>query len=623
MRGGRHTMGCERLAPILRRRRVVALVGFDSLVVLLAYTGFSALRWAGDSVPWSSVLALACVSLLAQLVGGWALMVYRGRDAVGSAEETLNILLLGVMATTLAYAVNEAQGGAAVDRTLPWAAGLAAVAAAVAARAAWRRYVVGSGGAPGTGARRTILLGAGEATRQLVRSMRTDPDSPFRAVALLDDDPWRRHLRIDGIPVRGTSRDLERVVREHAADLVIVSVPSGGRELFQDISERAAAIGVDVKILPSVPELLGSRVSIRDVRDVDLADLLGRHPVDTDLESIADFLRGKRVLVTGAGGSIGSELCRQISRWQPSELTMLDRDESALHAVQLSIHGHGLLDTPDVVLADIRDQAALRRVFEARRPQVVFHAAALKHLPILEQYPSEAVLTNVVGTSHVLEAAERVGVERFVNISTDKAADPVSALGLSKRAAERITADFARHCDGTYLSVRFGNVLGSRGSVLTAWTAQIAQGGPVTVTHPEVTRYFMTIQEAVQLVIQAGAIGRRGEVMVLDMGEPVRIDDVARKLIEQSGQQIEIVYTGLREGEKLDEILIASTEQDRRPVHDLITHVTVPPLCVDGFPSTGEQLTTERARRLLRQWCEVDRDAPADGNDLESVARTG
>jgi FlaA1/EpsC-like NDP-sugar epimerase len=285
--------------------------------------------------------------------------------------------------------------------------------------------------------------------------------------------------------------------------------------------------------------------------------------------------------VTGAGGSIGSELCRQICKFEPAALVMLDRDESALHAVQLSITGRALLDDPNLVLADIRDADEIKRVFAEHRPDVVFHAAALKHLTLLERHPEEAVKTNIWGTMHVLEAAAAAGVERFVNISTDKAADAISVLGLTKRIGERLTAGFARDADGVFLSVRFGNVLGSRGSVLGAFRSQIASGGPVTVTDPNVSRFFMTIEEAVQLVIQAGAIGRDGEALVLDMGQPVRIDEVAKRMIAEAGRDVEIVYTGLRPGEKLHEQLLGTGEIDRRPCHPLISHVDVPPL-TDG-----------------------------------------
>ncbi|MGI9030169.1 MAG: nucleoside-diphosphate sugar epimerase/dehydratase, partial [Ilumatobacteraceae bacterium] len=354
--------------------------------------------------------------------------------------------------------------------------------------------------------------------------------------------------------------------------------------------------GLGTKILPPVEELFRGEVTVGDIREVSDEDLLGRRRIETDVESIADYLTGQRVLVTGAGGSIGSELCRQIHRFGPAELMMLDRDESALHQVELSIHGRALLDSDQTILVDLRDEPALRAVFEQRRPQVVFHAAALKHLPLLERFPVEGYKSNVLGTLNVLRASQHVGVKAFVNISTDKAANPTSVLGYTKRMAERLTAHFGVSSSHDYLSVRFGNVLGSRGSVLTSFHEQIAQGGPITVTDPDVTRYFMTVPEAVQLVIQAGAIGHGGEVLVLDMGEPVRIHDLAKRLVARSGRDIRIEFTGLRPGEKLHEALLANGELDRRPMHPLILHSFVPPLdpaelaAPEGAPASPSEL---------------------------------
>jgi FlaA1/EpsC-like NDP-sugar epimerase len=286
-----------------------------------------------------------------------------------------------------------------------------------------------------------------------------------------------------------------------------------------------------------------------------------------------------------------------LHRLGPAELIMLDRDESALHEVQLRLHGRALLDSDETVLADIRDPRRIREVFERFRPQIVFHAAALKHLPLLERYPAEAVQSNILGTQTVLEAAAECGAESFVNISTDKAADPVSVLGYSKRVAERLTAHMAGQATGTYLSVRFGNVLGSRGSVLGALSAQVKTGGPLTVTHPDVTRYFMTVDEAVQLVLQAAAIGGSGEVLILDMGEPVRIADIARRLAAQSADPVEIVYTGLRPGEKLAEDLLGASEVDHRPRHPLVRHAHVKPLDpgeLSGLVLDGDEATLRR-----------------------------
>lgn len=422
------------------------------------------------------------------------------------------------------------------------------------------------------------MFGAGYMGDSIVRRMQTDTRSPYRPVGLLDDDPRKRHVRIGSIDVLGCLEDLPAVVARTEAEVLVVAVADANGELLRRVAVRAEPLGLLVKVLPTIDELLKGTSSVADLRDLSVEDLMGRRPVDTDVESIAGYLAGKRVLVTGAGGSIGSELCRQISKFGPSELIMLDRDETGLQAAQLAVMGHGLLDGREVVLANIREMDALEAIFDDRRPEVVFHAAALKHLPMLQQYPKEAWKTNVLGTRNVLEAARRVDVEAFINISTDKAADPTSVLGHSKRLAERLTSQVGAETGKPYLSVRFGNVLGSRGSMLPLFTRMIEKGGPLTVTHPEVTRYFMTIPEACQLVVQAGAIGEPGEVLILDMGEPVKILDVAKRMIEISGRDIEIVFTGLREGEKLHEDLRSEAEQDVRPKHKLISHTQVPGL---------------------------------------------
>ncbi|MCO7193199.1 nucleoside-diphosphate sugar epimerase/dehydratase [Pseudonocardia sp. McavD-2-B] len=441
-----------------------------------------------------------------------------------------------------------------------------------------------------------IVFGAGEAGSRLVRSMLADPAAGWHPVAVLDDDPVRRRrlAMLAGVPVRGGRDRIGAVAADTGATTLVIAVPGARAVEVEHISVAAVGSGLRVVKLPPLSTLL--QPGLRDLRDIDIDDLLGRDPVQIDAAAVAARIRGRRVLVTGAGGSIGAELCRQLHRAGPAELIMLDRDESALHAVQLSLHGRALLDTPDVVLADIRDAAALDVVFTERRPEVVFHAAALKHLPMLEQYPAEAWKTNVLGTLNVLEASAAVRVECFVNISTDKAARPVSVLGESKRITERLVAHMAERTGMPYLSVRFGNVLGSRGSVLTTFTRQIAAGAPLTVTHPDVTRYFMTIREACMLVLQAAAIGRDPEVMVLDMGEPVRIVDLARRLMAIYGCAVPIVYTGLRGGEKLHEELLGPSEVDTRPRHPRISQVAVVELsapeveavrAVDGDPAVA------------------------------------
>jgi FlaA1/EpsC-like NDP-sugar epimerase len=443
--------------------------------------------------------------------------------------------------------------------------------------------------APAPATVRIIVFGAGAAGSQLVHSLTRQPDAEYLPVAFLDDDPARRRLRICGVPVLGDRSRMAEVAARTGARVLVIAIARPSGTAIRDVTAEAERCGLVPKIIPSITELLSGSARIEGVRDPRISDLLGRTPVKTDIAAVADRFAGKRILVTGAGGSIGSELCRQLHRFGPAKLIMLDRDESALHAIQLDLYGRALLDSDETVLADIRDARRILQVFEQHRPDIVFHAAALKHLPLLERYPAEALKTNIWGTLSVLEAAAASGVGAFINISTDKAADPVSVLGYSKRVAERLTAHMAGSAGGTYLSVRFGNVLGSRGSVLTALSAQVAAGGPVTVTHPEVTRYFMTADEAVQLVLQAAVIGRDGEVLVLDMGEQVRIVDMARRLAGAVPRQVEIVFTGLRPGEKLTEDLLGRGEQDDRPYHPLIRHVPVTPLAPDlvtGLDST-------------------------------------
>ncbi|RMH68216.1 MAG: polysaccharide biosynthesis protein [Actinomyces sp.] len=434
-------------------------------------------------------------------------------------------------------------------------------------------------GAPSTGLRRrVVVVGVGDGGRQVIRSIRRDPARRFVPVAALDDDPGKRNLRVDGVRVEGTSDDLAAVAQRFGADLVVVAAPSIDSLRLRRLTEIVDEAGIEIVVVPSVPELLDGRVGIDDARTPSEADLLGRRRIDTDVESIAGYLTDRRVLVTGAGGSIGSEIVRQIQRFHPASVVMVDRDESALHAVQMSVCGRALLDDEQLVVADIRDAARIDEIFARHRPEVVFHTAALKHLPLLELHPGEALKTNVGGTLNVLRAADRCGTERVINISTDKAADATSVLGHTKRVGERLTSWYGRERGRPWVSVRFGNVLGSRGSVLGAFETQIAQGGPVTVTHPKVTRYFMTVDEAVQLVVQAGAVGDSGEVLVLDMGPPVRIDDIARRLASRAPRPVEIVYTGLRPGEKLHEVLWGVGEQEYRRSHPLLSHVLVPPL---------------------------------------------
>lgn len=529
----------------------------------------------------TSAVAIGGFASAVHAVMGYGGHLYRGRYRFGSFEEARAVFVTVLWTGGLLLAVNLTLPELPLPASGPVTAGVVAVVGMLGARCLWRlahdRRV-----RPDTHRATPVLLfGAGSAGRDLVRGMLRDRNSRYLPVGLLDDDPALKYMRVCGVPVIGDRWEIPLAVERTGARSVVFSVANADRQLIRDIRHICLDTGLDFKVVPSLSEVLDGRAAVADVRDVQISDLLGRRQIETDLESVAGYLTGKKVLVTGAGGSIGAELCRQIQRFAPSELMMLDRDESALHAVQLTLCGRALLDSSELILADLRDGETVREIFASRRPQVVFHAAALKHLPLLERHPAEAVKTNVRATLAVVEAA--CEAERFVNISTDKAANPSSVLGYSKRITERLTAHAAALNDGIFLSVRFGNVLGSRGSVLTAFTAQAAAGGPLTVTHPDVTRYFMTVEEAVQLVIQAAAIGRGGEALILDMGHPVRISEVARHIAEQAPRPLEIVYTGLRPGEKLHEELFGAGERDVRRSHPLISHVAVPPLHPDDL----------------------------------------
>ena len=557
---------------------------------------YEALRQPGPSVALgATVVLMACTGLL--------LGLYRGRFVPGSLLESAMLVAIAEAVTLVVFVavlVTGPHGG--LPRSRPVVAGAFVVLLALVLRSVVRRRELFGAGIR-EDAERVIVFGAGSGGRQLVQQLRRSSSSSFTPVAVLDDDPDKSHLYVDGVRVRGTRADIAEVAARSGATTLLVAIPSLGTDDLMDVRDRAEAAGLHVLVLPPLDAMMKGRVAEDELREIDVDDLLGRVPARLDLTRIAEGLRGRRVLVTGAGGSIGSELCRQLVRFRPGELMMLDRDESGLHATQLSIQEQAMLDGDDTLLVSIRDRGSVRRIFAERRPEIVFHAAALKHMPLLEHYPLEALKTNVLGTLNLLEAAEDFGVERFVTISTDKAANPSTALGTSKRISERLTAEFARRSVRTsFVSVRFGNVLGSRGSVLTVFEKQIRDGGPLTVTHPDVDRFFMTIPEACQLVLQAQAVGRTGETLVLDMGDPVRIADVARTLIERSGKEMEIVYTGLRAGEKLSEELFDDTEEVLRSGHEALSAVCVPPLGIDR-----DEIEAYSDHEVARAW--LDRHA--------------
>ena len=409
------------------------------------------------------------------------------------------------------------------------------------------------------GKRRVLIVGAGEAGALVVREMQKNAQLNLVPVCLLDDDPDKQKQQIHSVPVAGTLSDLARMIVVRRIHEVILAIPSAPGSLIRQVTDICRLRGIPFRTMPGIYELIGGKVNVSRLREVDIADLLRREPAHIDDHMVGISLGGKRVLVTGAGGSIGQELCRQIARWNPSTLILLGHGENSIFETLLEIEENFPSLAVHPVIADIRDLDRLNTVFEDHRPQVVFHAAAHKHVPLMEVNVDEAITNNVLGTRNVVEVSLNYGVERMVLVSTDKAIRPASVYGATKRLAELIVLDAAHRSGLPFSVVRFGNVLGSRGSIVPKFKRQIAQGGPVTITHPDMKRYFMTIPEAVHLVLQASAMGQGGEVFVLNMGEQVRVLDLTEDLIRLSGlepgKDIEIVFTGIRQGEKLSEEL--------------------------------------------------------------------
>lgn len=410
-----------------------------------------------------------------------------------------------------------------------------------------------------------LIVGGGDAGSTVIRELQINEDVKLRPVGVIDDDKSKQGRTLHGVDVVGTRHDIVRVVEEKNVDEILVSIPSmNGKEMKQilDICQKTPC---KLKTMPGLYQLINGEVDIRKIRDVEIEDLLGRDPVETNLEEISNFIHGKVVLVTGGGGSIGSELCRQIASFNPKTLIIVDIYENSAYDIQnelKAMYGKGL--DLKVIIASVRDFSRIRQIFKQYHPQIVYHAAAHKHVPLMEASPQEAIKNNVFGTLNVAKCAHEFKVSRFVLISTDKAVNPTNIMGASKRLAEMIIQSLNEHSRCEYVAVRFGNVLGSNGSVIPLFKRQIENGGPIKVTHPDIIRYFMTIPEAVELVLQAGAMARGGEVFVLDMGEPVKIVDLAKGLIRLSGlelgKDIDIKYTGLRPGEKMFEELLLSEE---------------------------------------------------------------
>ncbi|MCK1995784.1 polysaccharide biosynthesis protein [Psychrobacillus psychrodurans] len=421
---------------------------------------------------------------------------------------------------------------------------------------------------------RALIVGAGQAGIVLAKQMRQSINSDLIPIAFVDDDPNKQKLKVLDITVQGTIRDIPKIVEKYAIDHIIIAIPSLKKTNIQSIFEQCSKTKAKVKIMPSIEAVMTGKLSVNEMHEVKIEDLLGREEVELDMQSISEKLTNNTILVTGAGGSIGSEICRQVMKFKPKRILLLGHGENSIYQIDMELRQNGTIGTEIIpLIADVQDRYRIFNIVADYKPDVIYHAAAHKHVPLMEYNPMEAVKNNIIGTKNVAEAADTFGVGYFVMISTDKAVNPPNVMGATKRFAEMIVQNLAKNSETKFAAVRFGNVLGSRGSVIPLFKKQIAQGGPVTVTDPEMTRYFMTIPEASRLVLQAGVLADKGEIFVLDMGEPVKIVDLAIKIIRLSGyaeNEIGITFTGIRPGEKMYEELLNENEIHKEQIYPKI-----------------------------------------------------
>ena len=595
----------EDLAPnvgglVERVRRDAPLALLDLMVALVAYLVTLVLRFDG-SVPdeyWRSFWAFIPFALVGHLAMNQVCGLYGPMWRYASVLEARRIVRAGALGgggVVLADLLVEVVSGE--PRALPLSVivfgavlnllGIGAIRFQ-SRLFTYREWVLDAD------RHQVLVVGAGAAGSMMLKDLLHSPSLGFVPVAVVDDDRRKVGRRLHGVPVLGTLAAIPRLCERHGVSAVLLAIPSATGDLVRDVAGMCEQAGVALKVLPSVHEIIGGKVTARDLRDVRIEDLLGRKQVETDLEAVKAMLRGRRVLVTGAGGSIGSEIARQVASFGPSSLILLDHDETHLHDAVMSLDEYrddlaqaangadlGAAETRvEVVLADIRNRERVVNLFMRSRPDIVFHAAAHKHVPVLELHPEEALATNVLGTANLADAAVATGTGHFVLISTDKAINPKSVMGASKWLAEQVVRSL-QNGRTVFCAVRFGNVLGSRGSVVPTFFRQIARGGPVTVTDPNMARYFMSVQESVQLVLQAAALSTGGEVFTLDMGEPVRIMDLAERLIRLSGRipgrDVPIEITGARQGEKIFEDIVAGDEEQLPSGHPAIV-VSRPPV---------------------------------------------
>ena len=552
---------------------------FDSLIWFVSILLSTIIRYDGylPLISLPEIFKLSVIVLCLSIFFGNVLSLYSNRYEKGSIEEFVVISLSISLITTIIFCMRIVFSFPSLPRSISLVSGFIAIILTLALRVASRPELFKIYSKQ-VGGQKTLIYGAGITGRHIAEQMLRQGDT-YNPIGFIDDDVSKSNLRILGRPVVGTIEDFQKIYRSYKPEMLVISISNINSITILKIEELCKEFGLSLRIIPNVFKIFSGTINLTDIHDVSEEDLLGRVALKTNENDIDEFFKGKSVLVTGAGGSIGSEISRQLNRYALRGLYMLDRDETALLTLELSLKNNPQINEFDLILADIRDVDRVNEIFSSIKPDIVFHAAALKHLNFLEKFPEEAHKTNVVGTQNILRAANVNNVSTFVNISTDKAAQPSSVLGRSKLLTEQLTAGVkAENNKYKYLSVRFGNVIGSNGSFITTFRNQIKHGGPVTVTHPDVTRFFMTISEAVHLVLKSAVIGKNGETLILDMGEPMKIDLIARRMISASGQDIKIIYTGLNPGEKLNEVLFNSDENVEKSENNYIMRTKVKPI---------------------------------------------
>ncbi|PIC95688.1 hypothetical protein CSV69_10125 [Sporosarcina sp. P26b] len=551
------------------RKRMSMLIVADSIIVLLSiYIGYFMLH-PFTSIIFNKMLLISAITIqIAHHFFAWYYGLYRKAWSYASIGELKSIVKAVTFTIFIVAAVQFTLTQDVYVRALAitWMLHVLLIGGS---RLSWRlvRDVVVKD--KSIVMNRTMILGAGQAGTMIARQILSNPEYGMKPVVFVDDDKMKQGLEIYGIRVYKGTENIQQLVDMHHIDKIVIAIPSMGKQQMRELMKRCVDTGVKTQTIPRIEDLMTGRVSVKDMQDVKIEDLLGRDEVQLDMHAIVKKLTGKTILITGAGGSIGSEICRQVIEFRPKRVILLGHGENSIYTIDMELRQKVSSNTEIYpVIADVQDRTRIFDLIGELKPDVIYHAAAHKHVPLMESNPMEAVKNNIFGTKNVAEAARFFGVSHFVLVSTDKAVNPPNIMGATKRFAEMIVQNLAKDSDTKFAAVRFGNVLGSRGSVVPLFKQQIAKGGPITITDPEMTRYFMTIPEASRLVIQAGTLAQGGEVFVLDMGEPVKIVDLAKNLIKLSGyeeDEIEIKYSGIRPGEKLFEELL--NENERQSEH--------------------------------------------------------